>query len=234
MNLLCRELLLIAVLVSILPPLLSGDEGEKESPDYAAIETKSGRTYFDCFVKSSDAEGIVIQHRDGMARLSLFDLTPEMQAKFNFDPVIAMKTYRDNEARNRELRKQRLLEAAKLQAEAERRATMEEMQAIAQEEWTPIEADIVKITGDGAYARVKQISFLPTTQTSTLGFETPGPPKRVTRSYGTGLIFLQSAGHPFTFDEKWKGYLDPVSIRLTSDLATGEKTVPVHLAVPPR
>lgn len=234
MNCLRRNLNFSALLFFLCILFLSGKAEEKSEPDFVRITTKAGLTYEDCFLKSTDAEGIVIQHRNGLVRLSLFDLSPELQEKFDFDPVSAMKAYRENEAKSREVRKQRILETARLQAEAERAATAEAMRFVAEKEWLPIEATIKRVTDDGAYAQVKEIVFLPTTQISTLGFENPGPPKRIARRFGTGLVFLQGVNHRFVKGEIWKGYMDPSSIRRVKHLETDQNTVPVHLAVPPR
>ncbi len=125
-----------------------------------------------------------------MARISFFDLSREMQEKYDFDPVVAMQAYRENQERERELGKKRNLEAARLKAEAERKSAAAELQIRAEKEWIPVEARIVSVRENGAYAIVEKIRFEPTTVISKLGFENPGPPKRISEPIGSGLLFL--------------------------------------------
>ena len=180
------------LLFVFIAPLLMAEATAFASDDqsYNRIVTRDGREFHDCRVKRADEEGLVIEHTGGMARISFFDLSREMQEKYDFDPVVAMQAYRENQERERELGKKRNLEAAKLKAEAERKAAAAELQIRAEKEWIPVEARIVSVRENGAYAIVEKIRFEPTTVISKLGFENPGPPKRITEPIGSGLLCL--------------------------------------------
>ena len=214
--------------------LVAGDAAcGNEGKSFDRLVTKDGREFLNAEVKRADEEGLVIQHSGGMARVSFFDLSREIQEKYDFDPVAAMQAYRQNQEKEREFRQQRTLEAAKLKAEAERKLAAAELQKRAEKEWLPNEAHIVSVQENGAYAIVEKIRFEPTTITSKLGFENPGPPKRITEPLGGGLLFLRSIAHEFTPSARWKGYMEPFPTAMKPHPDTGEKSVPVHLAVPP-
>ena len=223
------------LLFAFIAPLLIAEATAfaNRDPTYDRIVTKDGREFLDCRVKRADEEGLVIAHTGGMARISFFDLSSEIQETYDFDPVVAMQAYRENQERERELRKQRNLEAARLKAEAERKSAAAALQARAEKEWIPVEAHVVSARENGAYALVEKIRFEPTTVISKLGFENPGPPKRITEPIGDGLLFLRSIAQHFKPGELWQGYMEPFSTAMNPHPDTGEKSVPVHLAVPP-
>lgn len=202
-------------------------------PDYSHLTTKDGREFFDCFVRQADAEGLLVEHRGGMAKILFFDLDKEIQDAYDFDPIVAMKVYRETREADRALRKTRLLEAEKIRAEQARVSAVRELQERAASEWTPIEARILSVEGDTAYARVRKVVFKPTTRISTLGFENPGPPKRDTEPLGDGAIYLRNPGPRFTRGATWKGFMEPFATGKKPHPSQKEKSVPVHLAVPP-
>lgn len=210
-----------------------GPEKDNTKPDYSHLITKDGREYFECFVRKSDQEGLLITHRKGMAKISFFDLSPEIRDKYDFDPIAAMRMHRELREADRLLRKQRVLEAEKIRADQALEKALAEMQVLAESEWIPVEARILSTEGDFAFARVKKVVFHPTTRISPLGFENPGPPKRVTQLLGEGAYFLRSLGPKFKRGSTWKGYMEPFASGERAHPGKPGNSVPVHLAVPP-
>lgn len=207
-------------------------ESPKFKPDYAHLVTKDGTEYFDCFVKKSDAEGLLIEHRNGVAKVLFFDLNPEIRDQYDFDPIEAMRVYRETREADRAIRKQRLLEAEKYRAQLAREAAVKELQLVAEKEWIPVEARIISVEDDIAYATVKKVVFKPTTVISSLGFENPGPPERTTEPFGDEAFYLRSPGPEFERGT-WEGYLEPFPTGQKPHPSKKDKSVPVHLAVPP-
>ncbi|MDF1658379.1 MAG: hypothetical protein P1U58_12265 [Verrucomicrobiales bacterium] len=195
--------------------------------------TKDGREFSDCRIKRADEEGLIIEHSEGIARISFFDLSNEMQERFDFDPVAAMQAFRKHQKTEQETLKQRTLALTQIRAEAERKAADEELQKRVIAEWTPVEAHIISVRENGAYAIVRKVYFEPTTVVSKLGLKRPGPPKRLTTPIGSGPLFLQCIAHEFATGSSWNGYIEPSSTHRVTHPDTGEKSVPVHLAVPP-
>tara|TARA_R110000850_G_scaffold64695_29_gene145110 strand:- start:674 stop:1381 length:708 start_codon:yes stop_codon:yes gene_type:complete len=200
-------------------------------PDYERLESKDGRTFEECHVKRVESDALIIEHRDGMARISFFDLSPEIQSAYDFDPIEALAAYKKNIAMERELRKNQLLESEKQRAEAQHQAEKEQFYEEAKREWIPSKGTIIKVNGQGAYAELWRISFVPTKETSVLGFEKEGTPKRVMKKIGKGLVFLKQVGPDFSPGDKWEGFVDPISKEYTISPKSRKNDIPVYRCV---
>jgi len=213
---------------SILPALFA----EEASIEFEELQVEGGKVYRDCKVTASDAEGFLIRHSGGMARISFFDVGKEIQEQFDFDPVEALRIYKTRLEEERMRRKQLLLETEKQKAAIARRDAIREQERIAREEWIPVQAEIIDQTETGLFVNAQRITFVPTKVKSTLGFERDGPPKRILKPFSSGTIFLEKAKMSDSVEGKWLGYVHPQSAKGTSHPKFPKKTVPVHLAVP--
>ena len=226
--------LLILPLLTLLSVASLGEE-KSASPsgadEYPELVTRKGATFRKVTIMRVDADALLVRHEGGMARVSLFDLGPELQARYDFDPVEALKRYRADLAVQREQRQTAVLETEKRRAAAIRAEAQREQLEVAKTEWTPVEAEVIKIQDEGALLRAKRIILVPTQVRSTLGFLNPGPPNRVLEPfYGLPILLLDPPG-TMRRGDKWKGYLNPLAERFVIDQGTGLPTIPAHLGV---
>jgi len=210
------------------------EQATNRKPDFEILETKKGEIFRNCFVSRVEKDGLIIKHDGGMARVSLFDLAPAIQGKFNFDPIEAMEAYKRDQALEREQRKQILLETEKYKAAEQRKAAQEALYLIAENEWPPAEGIILTKTAEGIVVDLYRISLIPTKEISTLGFEREGPPKRQLNKFSAGNVFLRHVGQDQAIGDKWRGYVDPAPYQQPLGPKTTEQTYPVHRAVTKR
>lgn len=205
-----------------------------ESPpkaDFATLERKDGTVLHECFISRVETDGLVLRHRDGVAHVSFFDLPTEVQQQYDFDPVAALKEYKERIAIDRERRKKMVLEAEKHKAAEVRALAERELYEIAKRDWMPAEATVVAKRETGFYARAKKVVLVPTKIISKLGFENDGPPKRKLERFGPSIIFLKESAPNVAVGGKWRGYIDPVSLETREFPPAGPGKVPVHKAV---
>jgi hypothetical protein len=77
---------------------------------FAELKTTDGLTYKSCTVTKVEPDGITIMHSDGATKVPFSKLPPDIQQKYNYDPVAADKYSADLAA------KRQALVAAKLEA----------------------------------------------------------------------------------------------------------------------
>jgi hypothetical protein len=201
---------------------------------FPELRLKSGPTYKNCTVTRTDPEGFLIRHEGGMARISFFDVEEEILKNFQFDPVEALKVYEMEQEKQRRLRKQAVFEVEKQKAKVAIEREQEALEKIARKTWTPIIGKVAHEIESGIFVHAKEVKFVPTTELSTLGFERPGPPKRILKPFSKDLIFLPIPRSQNEKNPEWHGYIKPHSIKRVAHPRFPEKTVPVHLAVPRR
>ena len=144
--------------------------------------------------------------RDGMAKISFFDLDSEFQRKHGFDPVEALDRYEKEKELQKKLKWERFWEAQEFEAKKAEEEAREKLIKVPKRSWIPVEAKILSITNNGGYAAAKQITFVPTKTKSTLGFEIDGPPRKTLVRMKPDVIFLQVAGIQ---RGEWEGYIEP-------------------------
>ena len=203
------------------------EEGVKK-PDFPELTTKDGRILRNAFVTAVEPDALLIRHEGGLARISLFELSPEIQARYDFDPVNALKVYQKNLEIDRERRKAQLLEAEKYRADAEKAQATRETLQMAKNEWIPVEATVSKITEAGALIHARRITMVPTKVRSTLGFLNDGPPERVLEPFSPRALLLKDPPVTLKRGDLWKGYLNPVPDSFVIDPASGLPTIPAH------
>ena len=81
----CLAALLAGILLCMLPPA-SANEPVKPGTKIDSL-TAGKTTYRDVVVRSANARTLMITHAGGMASIHLRDLSPEWQARFNYDPA---------------------------------------------------------------------------------------------------------------------------------------------------
>ena len=225
-----------AILLLVIAPLfvLPTGAAEAEKPaaapadEYPELVTKKGETFRKVVVMRVEADALLVRHEGGMARVSLFDLGPDLQARYDFDPVVALKRHQADLAIQREQRQTALLETEKRRAAAIRAEAAREELELAKAEWVPVEGNVIALTEEGVLLRAKRIQMVPTQVRSTLGFLNEGPPKRVLEAFSPGPVLLLDPPANLQPGQEWKGYLNPVNERFVIDHATGLPTIPAH------
>ncbi len=218
---------------------LTAEEAVSPPPhavDFAELSTGTGRLFKNVSVTRVEADAILIQHEDGVARVSLFDLSPELQRKYDFDPVSALRVYQQHLVEDRERRKTMLLESLRYQAAEERAQAKRELARIARAEWLPVEATVVRSTDEGLLIRAKRIVMKPTQVRSTLGLLREGPPEKTLIPFDPPLVLLQNPleenpSKMWISGESWKGYLNPYADRFVIDPDSGFPTIPTHRGI---
>lgn len=197
-----------------------------EAGKLAEIRTIQGAVYSDCQVLRVETDALLIRHRNGMAKVSFFDLDTDLRKRYGFDPVAGMKKRRTDLEQQRERRWEQFWEREKWESEKKSRQELEDFQAKARREWMPITARVLRRTDRGAFVQASRITFVPTKTKSTLGFEIDGPPKKQLVPFKPDVIFIEATGIDGEF---WQGYLDPVT---RESISNGhDESIPVHRAV---
>lgn len=200
-------------------------------PDFPELIMKDGRVLRNGIVTRVEPDALLIRHDGGIARVSLFELSPVIQARYNFDPVTALKVYQKNLDADRDRRKTQLLEAEKHRAAVEKAQAEREALMLARTEWVPVEATVLKVTEAGALISAKRITMVPTKVRSTLGFLNDGPPERVLVPFSPAAVLLKSPSPTLKRGDLWKGYLNPAPDSFVIDPANGLATVAAHSGV---
>lgn len=200
-----------------------------DPPDqFEVLTTVDGKKYYDCTVKRVEVDGLFIEHRDGIGKVSFFDLDESIQNQFEFDPIAGIKKYQENLKVKRELKWQRFWTEEKEEAEAAARAEREQFLAIVKDTWVPVEARMVRRSEKGAFVRASQIVWEPTKTRSKLGFEVDGPPRKKLVRINPGVIFIETEDIQTGL---WTGYIEPDPIGYTTQSGKGVAITPIYRAV---
>tara|TARA_R110002096_G_scaffold346131_8_gene539580 strand:+ start:214 stop:921 length:708 start_codon:yes stop_codon:yes gene_type:complete len=226
--------------MAIIPVVLSCSLGgadeqpatkEEPQPDFEVLETKDGLHFEDCFVTRVETDTLLIRHRGGMAQISLFDLDSTIQEKYEFDPIAALSAYKATQAKDRELRKQMLIETEKRRAERHFQAGKDARYKMAKNEWIPATGKLLHISKDKVLVDLWKIEMVPTKEISTLGFEREGPPKRKLSKFGTGSVLLKGIGEGLSLGDDWKGFVNPFPHTDSNNAGISPSTTQVYEAV---
>ncbi len=213
---------------------LSQEAKTPPQPDFAEIRTTTGKVYKNCFVKKVEPDALTIRHTKGMARISFFSLNKELQNKYNFDPITAVKKANLDEENRRKTHWKLFWEKQQYEASEANRVAAAKLYQKAKRTWHPIQGQIVRLQNGGAYINANRIVFIPTKMKSTLGFTVDGKPKKVITPMTPGLIFIQNPHGKITTapGQKWEGYIEPFSTDKVANLSNGKETIPLWRAVP--
>ena len=190
--------------------------------------TKNGNTYVECKVKRVEEGALVVEHKDGIAKISMFEVSADLQKKYNFDPVAAMEKYHRDKEAQRKLKWKLFWEGQKHKAAVEAEKDREKFLEIVKTTWLPVEARVVKPGKDGAFVSASQIKFVATKTKSTLGFEIDGPKRKTLVRMSPNVIFITATGISGTY---WKGYLEPFAHGTVPDPSGNGDEVPSYRAV---
>ncbi len=201
---------------------------KKEKPDFAELKTRDNRTFLQCYVVKQEEDALIFRHAKGMARVSLFDLSSEIQAQYDFDPVVAMKKYKTDLETQRRIRKDLFFQKQKHEAEMAAQADHHRIYQLAEKKWVPVVAEILSLDGQQyALVRARKIVFTPTTVKSTLGLDREGPPKKSMVSFSPHPVFIKQPVYPVSEKKgaTWEGYLNPASIGRKTDNGGEDRAV---------
>ncbi|MDF1815203.1 MAG: hypothetical protein P1V20_23585 [Verrucomicrobiales bacterium] len=202
-----------------------------QNPDVefpSEFTTKKGVTLTNCKVKRVETDALIVEHDDGIAKVSFFDVSKELQDKHGFDPVAAMDKYRRDLKVQRDLKWKRFWEGQEHESKMAAREQREKFLKTAKETWIPIEADIQQVKSGGAYVAASRITFVPTKTKSALGFEIDGPPRKKLVPFQPRVIFIEAPG---ITGKKWLGYLEPTAHGTTNHPQGIGNDIPMYRAV---
>lgn len=192
------------------------------------LRTKKGEVFYDCVVKRIEEDAVTIQHREGVARVSFFDLDERMQSDQEFDPVAAMKKYKVDRKNLRDLKWRQFWARQKYEAEVAEREEQSKFLQEVKTKWTPVEANVLETAPGGAFVRAKVITFQKTKTKSTLGFEREGPLRKSLVPFKPSVIFITASG---ISGKIWAGYLEPAASGTRPHPLREFDRVPIYRAV---
>jgi len=205
--------------------------------DFESLATLDGKIYRQAIVRKVEPDSLLVEHAGGLARVSLFDLTEEIQQRYHFDHDQAMAHYKQREAEQRALRKQLFFERIRQDAEAEAEARQEALENTVAADWIPVRASIVSLHGDDALARVDRIILRPTRTINAFGSESlPGAPEKhyvPIASVPVVLKGIAAGADQSIFGEFWNGYVWPDG-EVALDPNFPEEKTPVYRAMQSR
>jgi hypothetical protein len=205
--------------------------------DFEKLETSDGKIYQRVTVRKIEPDSLLVEHLTGMARISLFDVSEEIQQHYEFDRDAAMAHYQARDAEQRALRKQMLLERVRLQAAEEAQTRRENLERRAKLEWVPVRARIVKIRGSDALAFIDRIVLKETRTKTVFGGEgLPGPPKKEYVRLSKDPVWLRNIateGERVKTGSYWNGYIWPDG-DVSLDPNDPTKTAAAFRAIRPR
>ena len=137
--------------------------------DFEKLETIDNKVYEQVTVRKIEPDSLLIEHRIGIARISLFDLPIKIQEQYEFDPDEAIEHYKQREAEQRALRKEMLLKRVEHQAAEEAKTREKNLERLAKAQWIPVRAKIVAIKGNNALAHVDRVVIVPTRTKTVFG-----------------------------------------------------------------
>lgn len=182
---------------------------------FEVLETTDNRVYQQVTVRKAEPDSLLIEHLSGIVRVSLFDLSEEIQTRYHFDRDAAIEHYKRREAEQRAMRKQLLLERVRQQAIEEGETRQQNLERLAKAEWIPVRAKILAVDKGNALAIVDRIVMKPTRTKTALGGEgLPGPPKKVFVRMSKSPVWLKEVGdlRHASKDGRaryWHGYIWP-------------------------
>lgn len=201
---------------------------------FDVLRTDDGTEYRNARVMRVDPDSLIIRHDGGMARVPLFDLSPEIQAQFDFDPFKGLDHFKKETEKQRELRWRIFWEGERVkaqQAEKEERAAVVEAAKL---NWIPVEAQVLRRVSEGVLARCRKVVFVPTRVRDALGFEHDGPAERKLVAFSEGPVVLRFVleGDGAGSGGSWKGYVSPSATGFPAVGLPGDaRNAPVHKAV---
>ncbi len=151
---------------------------DKSDIDFERLATTEGDVFFDVRIRDVEPDSLIIEHRNGAARVSLFNLPDEIRINYDFDAERAMAHYKARDERLRALRKQQVQEKLRVDAEMAAAARREAHDEDVRRNWIPARARIIEFVADGALAYVDRITMERRPTRTALGGEgLPGPPQ---------------------------------------------------------
>lgn len=175
----------------------AGDTTEppKRVIHFEKLETTDDKTYQQVTVRKIEPDSLLIEHLNGVARVSMFDLSEEIQKRYEFDRDAAIEHYKRREAEQRALRKQLLLDRVRQQAAEEAELRQQNLEREAKMKWIPVRANIVTVSDGNALAFVDRIVMVPTRNKNALGGEgLPGPPRKELVRLSRRPVWLRGVG----------------------------------------
>jgi len=146
--------------------------------DYERLATTDGEVYFNVKIRKIEPDSLIVEHRNGAARISFFDLPDEIRDSYGFDADRAMAHYKARDERLRALRKQQFHEKLLADAKLAEAAKLEAHENDVRQNWIPARARIIEVGPAGALAYVERITMERQPTKTALGGEgLPGPPK---------------------------------------------------------
>ena len=193
----------------------SGSEAGGRVIHLEKLETKDGKVYTQVTVRKTEPDSLLIEHSNGLASISLFDVSEEIQERYHFDHEAAIEAYKRREAEQRAVRRKLFHDRIRQQAAEEAEKRQENLERRAKMEWLPVRAKILTVRDGGALAIVDRIVMRPTRTINAFGNEgLPGPPKKEFVRLSPSPVWLKTIGDIETPSDNgppvyWNGYIWP-------------------------
>lgn len=192
------------------------------------LTTKKGVTYRECTLKRTEADGMIIEHKAGIAKVSFFDVDESLQKQLGFDPIAAMEKYRHDKKTQRERKWKRFWDAQQHEALLESKETQKEFLETVKATWIPVQAQVHSRQEQGAFVTASRITFVETKTKSSLGFEIDGPLRKRLVPMSADVIFIKATG---ITGDYWRGYLEPQAYGMIQHPERKSDEVPSYRAV---
>jgi len=148
----------------------------KPAVDYERLVTTEGDVYLDVTILDVEPDSLIVEHRNGAVRISLFDLPDEIRTDYAFDAELAMAHYKARDERLRSLRKKQVQERLHAEAAMAETARKNARDEDIRKHWIRTRARIIEFVPGGAMAYVDRIVMERKRSRTALGGEgLPGP-----------------------------------------------------------
>lgn len=180
--------------------------------DFERLVTNNDETYDNVSVLEVQPDSLIIQHRNGVARVSLFDLSDEIRRNYGFDHDKAMAHYKKRDAEQRVLRKKLFYDRIKFEAEQEKIARQQNFVVEDNPDWIHVRAKILSIDGNHAMAKLERIVMraAPRRKTALGGEALPDPPIATYTPLSPRPVLLsevKNTGKAIIVGQFWIGYV---------------------------
>ena len=206
---------------------------------FEKLETTDNKVYEQVTVRKIEPDSLLIEHLNGVARVSMFDLSEEIQKHYEFDRDAAIEHYKRREAEQRAIRKQLFFERIRQQAADEAELRLQNLERQAKMEWIPVRAQIVTVSDGNALAYVDRIVMVPTYTKSALGGKgLPGPARKKYVRISNSPVWLRDVGEIETPSKGkpaviWTGFVWPDG-EVSLDAKEPDKTTTAYRTLKPR
>jgi len=199
----------------------------------------NGKTYTNYKVSRVEPDGITLTHSSGITKLFFWELPPDIQKQYNYNPEKA-RTYNKQAQAQQAAAWARQQEMAKrAQQRAEYEAAHKEVMKNIKESATELVGEVSQITEDGALIRDARVPFRYKEEVVTPGYTPMNSNRRfVTKTKYISAaadyepVFVIGGGRGFTDGAGWKATVYPAGTYKYTTVMGAGKTVKCYALTP--